>query len=154
MLVEKKSPVNSGDASDTVWSLGWKDPLEEEMATHSSILAWRISWTEKPGGLQSIWSQRVRHDWGTNQHNNMYVSFLWKARSYPPFPQMRKWRLSVKLLGSHSWLLTGAGLCVYDPKSRCASPFPSTQLTFSFFTLDYQKSLESSSDFLAGIQHH
>ena len=43
-------------------SLGWEDPLEKGMATHSNILAWRIPWTEKPGGLQSIWSQRVRHD--------------------------------------------------------------------------------------------
>ena len=42
-----------------VRSLGWEDPLEKEMATHSSILAWRIPWTEKPGGLQSIGSQRV-----------------------------------------------------------------------------------------------
>ena len=39
-----------------------EDPLEEEMATHSSFLAWRIAWTEKPGGLQSMGSQRVRHD--------------------------------------------------------------------------------------------
>ena len=45
-----------------VRSLGQEDPLEEEMATHSSILAWRISWTEEPGGLQSTGSQRVRHD--------------------------------------------------------------------------------------------
>ena len=45
-----------------VRSLGREDPLEEGMATHSSILAWRIPWTEKLGGLQSIWSQRVRHD--------------------------------------------------------------------------------------------
>ena len=45
-----------------VQSLGWEDPLEEEMATHSSNLAWRIPWTEKPGGLQSIGSQRVGHD--------------------------------------------------------------------------------------------
>ena len=43
-------------------SLGWEDPLEEEMATHSSILAWRIPWTEEPGGLQSMGSQRVGHD--------------------------------------------------------------------------------------------
>ena len=43
-------------------SLGWEDPLEEGMATHSSILVWRIPWTEEPGGLQSIWLQRVRHD--------------------------------------------------------------------------------------------
>ena len=42
-------------------SLGWEDPLEKEMATHSSILAWRIPWTEKPSGLQSIGSQRVGH---------------------------------------------------------------------------------------------
>ena len=43
-------------------SLGWEDPLEEDMATHSSILAWRIPWTEEPGGLQSIASQRVTHN--------------------------------------------------------------------------------------------
>ena len=43
--------------------LGREDPLEEGMATHSSILAWRIPWTEEPGGLQSVRSQRVRHDW-------------------------------------------------------------------------------------------
>ena len=42
-------------------SLGWDNPLEEEMATHSSILAWRIPWTEEPGRLQSIESQRVGH---------------------------------------------------------------------------------------------
>ena len=45
-----------------VRSLGWEDPLEKEMATHSSILAWRIPWTEEPGGLQSTGSQRVGHD--------------------------------------------------------------------------------------------
>ena len=43
-------------------SLGGEDPLEEEMATHSSILAWRIPWTQEPGGLQSTWLPRVRHD--------------------------------------------------------------------------------------------
>ena len=45
-----------------VQSLSRKDPLEKDMATHSSILAWRIPWTEEPGGLQSMGSQRVRHD--------------------------------------------------------------------------------------------
>ena len=45
-----------------VGSLGWEDPLEEGMATHSGILAWRIPRTEEPGGLQSMGSQRVRHD--------------------------------------------------------------------------------------------
>ena len=42
--------------------LGWEDPLEKEMATHSSILAWEIPWTEEPGGLQSMGSQRVRQE--------------------------------------------------------------------------------------------
>ena len=45
-----------------VQSLGWEDPLEKDMATFSSVLAWRIPWTEEPGGLQSIGLQRVRHD--------------------------------------------------------------------------------------------
>ena len=51
-----------------VWSLGREDPLEKEMATHSSILAWRIPWTEEPDGLQSTVSQRVGHDWATSLH--------------------------------------------------------------------------------------
>ena len=45
-----------------VRSLGWEDPLEKEMATHSSIIAWKISWTEEPGKLQSMGSQRAGHD--------------------------------------------------------------------------------------------
>ena len=45
-----------------VRSLDWEDPLEKEMATHASTLAWKIPWTEEPGGLQSIASQRVGHD--------------------------------------------------------------------------------------------
>ena len=45
-----------------VQSLGWEDPLDKEMATQSSILAWKISWTEEPRGLQSMELQRVRHD--------------------------------------------------------------------------------------------
>ena len=45
-----------------VQSMGWEDPLEKEMATHSSILAWRIPQMEEPGGLQSMGSQRVRHN--------------------------------------------------------------------------------------------
>ena len=49
-----------------VWSLHWEDPLEKGMATHSSILAWRFPWAEEAGGLQSMRSQRVGHDWATN----------------------------------------------------------------------------------------
>jgi len=56
--------INRLPAMRDTWvrSLGWEDPLEKEMATHSSILAWRIPWTEESGGLQSTGSQRVRHD--------------------------------------------------------------------------------------------
>ena len=57
--VAKNLPANAENATDMGWSLGWEDPLEEEMATHSSILAWRIAWTEEPGGLQSTGSQRL-----------------------------------------------------------------------------------------------
>ena len=49
-----------------VRSLGWEDPLEEERATHSSTLAWKIPWMEEPGGLQSLGSQRVGHDSATS----------------------------------------------------------------------------------------
>ena len=60
-----------------VWSLGWEDPLEKGMATHSSTLAWRISWTEEPvHGLQSILLQRVGHDWMTFTKSILYSDFL------------------------------------------------------------------------------
>ena len=54
--------ANSGDVRDSVQSLGWEDPLEQGMATHSSIPACIIPWTEEPAGLWSIESQRVGHD--------------------------------------------------------------------------------------------
>ena len=53
-----------------VWSLGQEDPLEKGMATHSGILAWRIPWTEKLGGLQSMGPERVGHNWVTNTHTH------------------------------------------------------------------------------------
>ena len=58
----KNPPANAGDARDMGLIPGWEDPLEEEMATCSSILAWRIPQTEKPGRLQFTGSQRVKHD--------------------------------------------------------------------------------------------
>ena len=48
------------------WSLAWEDPLEKGMANHSSILAWRIPWTEECGWLQSMGAQRIGHNWATN----------------------------------------------------------------------------------------
>ena len=58
----KNLPANAGDVETWVQSLGQEDPLEEVMATHSSILTWRILWTEEPGGLWSKGSQRVEHN--------------------------------------------------------------------------------------------
>ena len=55
----KNPPANAGDVSSIP---GLEDPLEKEMATHTSTLAWKILWTEEPGGLQSMGSQKVRHD--------------------------------------------------------------------------------------------
>ena len=61
-------------------SLGQEVALEKGMATHSSLLAWRIPWTEKPGGLQSMGSQRVRHNWASNT-----LTLFWKPE------EVRKW---------------------------------------------------------------
>ena len=62
-LSGKESVCNAGDAQELwVRSLGWKDPLEKGKTTHSIIVAWRIPWTEEPGKLQSMGSQRVGHD--------------------------------------------------------------------------------------------
>ena len=63
----KESVGNGGD-----WGIivGWEDPLEKGMASHSSILAYRIPWAERSGSLQSIGSQRVGHDWVTNTHTH------------------------------------------------------------------------------------
>ena len=60
----KNPPVNQ---KMKIQSLHWKDPLKKEMATHSSILAWEIPWTEELGGLQSMGLKRVGHDLGTKQ---------------------------------------------------------------------------------------
>ena len=57
VLMEKNPPAKAGDVTEVARYLGWEDPLEKGMATHSSILAWRILWTEEPSGLQSRGSE-------------------------------------------------------------------------------------------------
>ena len=92
-----------------VWSLDLEDPLQKEMATHSSILAWKISWTEEPGGLQLMGLQRVGHDWVTNTftfiyyysiiHNSFTASKSFVSpihHSLPPYP----WQQLIFLLSS------------------------------------------------------
>ena len=73
----KNLPANAGDTRDdtSVQSLVWEDPLEKGMAPHSSILAGRIPWTEEPGGLQSMGSQRVRHDLA-NEHKHKCMTYI------------------------------------------------------------------------------
>ena len=66
----KTPPASARDAEDWVRSLGQEDPQKEETASRSSILAWEIPWTEEPGGLQSMGSQRVEHDSMTEHTQN------------------------------------------------------------------------------------
>ena len=76
MLVVKNPSANAGNIRDTDSVLGSEDPLEEGMAIHSSIFAWRIPWTEEPHKQWSIGSQRVGHDWSVlalfNKANKQY----------------------------------------------------------------------------------
>ena len=70
-----------------VWSLGLEDPLEKEMVTYSRILAWGIPWTEGPGRLQSMGSQRVRNDWATNTFT---ITFTYIQLNITPAIKMNK----------------------------------------------------------------
>ena len=62
VLLVKNPPASAGDLREGFQFLGQEDPLKEEMAIHSSILTWRIPWTEEPNRLQSTGSQRIKHD--------------------------------------------------------------------------------------------
>ena len=94
-----------------VWSLGWEDPLEEETATHSSILVWEIPWTEEPGRLQSMGSQIVGHDC-THVHIDPRSALLClKTEWWPPsFVLQHGSSFSAELkclgVGQELWLLT------------------------------------------------
>ena len=77
-----------------VWSLGWEDPLEKEMAPHSSTLAWKIPWTEEPGRLQSTGLQRVGLDWATS------LSLFWCYPLFYNFSSFFMFQLTKYMLGS------------------------------------------------------
>ena len=86
-LVVKNPPANA-DVRDRSWSLDWEDSLEKEVAAHSSILAWRIPWTEEPGRLQSMGLQRVKHDWSDLAHmhvpystKNAYLAYILEVKT-------------------------------------------------------------------------
>ena len=107
--------IHISDCPPWVQSLGWDDFLEKGMAaTHSSILAWRIPWTEEPGGLQSMGSQRVRHDW---------VTFTF----FPP--QNQDSAHSQATCSNQSHLLLGPYLVI--------TTLPATSISSSRFTFNY-----------------
>ena len=87
-----------------VWSLGQEDPLEKEMATHSSILAWRILWIEEPSGLQFMGLQRVRHDWATLLSLSIeapgLLTVTWKGKSYLCHLFLKMWLSGDKVFDS------------------------------------------------------
>ena len=103
----------------SVWSLVWEDPLEKEMANRSRILAWRVLWTEEPGGLQSIGSQRVRQDWcdlaSRHPHKGGQISYLsqsthskasliWKHPHRHTHKLCLIWLLSEAVKATHNYL--------------------------------------------------
>ena len=110
--------------------LGWEDPLEEGMATHSSVLAWRISWTEEPGWLQFIGSQRVRHDWSDLACTHTWVPLgcMGNTLGSPP----RFYDLQVQLIPQLLWvlaardsqLLTGSWELLHPGSYKLPTPPP------------------------------
>ena len=91
-----KSPPAMQELQDTqVRSLGWDDTLEEGMATHSSILDWRIPWTEEPGGLQSIGSQRVRCNWSDLACMHAYITHTHQIENIQVPLIVRFWSLAL-----------------------------------------------------------
>ena len=106
-------------------SLGREDPLEKEMETHSSTLAWKIPWTEEPGGLESMGSQRVRHDWVTS------LTLFWS-----------------KAHKSEHWEWNQADRSVSLAHSMFSIDFFCFGLFFYLFFLTFKKTESSTSDWL------
>ena len=108
---------DTGVAGDAGSNPGWEDPLEEGMATHSSIVAWRIPRTQEPGGLQFMGSQRVRHDWSDLSCTHAY-SFRSRGSSYTLAFYVTESRgeaglvtsYIVLLLGQRPWKMASVGL--------------------------------------------
>ena len=90
-----------------VQSLGWKDPLQKGMETHSSILAWRTPWIEEPGGLQSVGSQRIWHDWVTNTFTAFFHT-LGVAHCYLLNEWLNEWVIELMNENTNQWCGTKA----------------------------------------------
>ena len=103
-LSGKDSVRNAGDRS-----LGWEDPLEEDMATHSSILAWRIPWMEEPGGLQFMGSHRVRQAEAAKQQQHVYIWIYIKLSGFiSGLSILFHWSIFLSLCQYHTVLVTVA----------------------------------------------
>ena len=102
-----------------VQSLGLEDPLEKGMAAHSCILPWRIPWTEEPGRLQSMGSQRVRHNWATNNFTSLFSVRVNQCISVRKVPASRR---CIGNSRGHFWLsqlLGGAPVALNEWNQGC-----------------------------------
>ena len=116
--------VKNWPAMQETWfqPLGQKDPLEKRMGFRSSILAWRIPWTEEPGGLQSISLQRVGHDWATFTHS--WGTHSWSFFHHSNLLQMPEDHkmVNIEFFWWSSQLTTYSGLPSYTSSSSLSSP--------------------------------
>ena len=103
MLMVKSLSANARDVEVQVPSLGWEDPLEEGMDTHSSFLAWRIPWTEEPGGLQYKESPRVGHNWSDLAHTHVSLKGNKNIQSFREMEQANFFAYSEKNVASFSF---------------------------------------------------
>ena len=105
---------------DPVLSLGLEDPLDNGMATHSSILAWKIPWTEEPGRLQSMGLQRVEHNWVTN-------IFSFTSTLYIPSNLLHAHQVSVRV-GIQKMFIKGIGEWFRHGPKTCLNPLSKLQI--------------------------
>ena len=123
-LVAQRLKRLPGMRETRVQSLSWEDPLEKEMATHSSTLAWRIPWREEPGRLQSMESQRVRHDWATS----LSLSFQNSKTMLIQFSILNVFYPAVYVVSIHHQVWLSKGF---------PSTLPPSALTVSTFLLNF-----------------
>ena len=99
------TPWTVATSSSVPGFLGWKDPLEKEMATHYSIFAWRIPWREEPDRLQSMGLQRVGHDWATNIFTFTFT-LEWVVISYSRGSSRPRGKACISCIGRHTLSLS------------------------------------------------
>ena len=137
-----------------VWSLGQEDPWEKVMATHSSILAWKIPWTEEPGGLQSMGLQRVGHNWATNTSwlKVNYISYCHKLLKFTrTFANMTSWnflRCPMRYTGERFL----SPFCEWGKWSREAEKHKGNCFTFSQLFISAKQHRYSSITYLEGYK--